>query len=295
MLSPIQHTIQTPVQTLLQWLAPMLPPQAYAWLEQQLTSSDTPRPLKDFYLAFGQAPRRIGKQPLSLTAANLQAAQELRAGFTPAHWTTDQTARTLLLLTLPDADVAVYLHTLEQLFTTAEVGEWVALYQALPLLSHPEKLIRRASEGIRTSIDVVFNAIALDNPYPMEYLPEEAWNQMILKAVFIGSPLHRIQGISTRANATLARILTDYAHERWAAGRAITPLLWQQVAPFVTETTLPDLQRLFSPQSTPAEHQAATLVCVQSSLSAALDLAQQQQPHLTHLAQTGDLTWQTLI
>jgi hypothetical protein len=82
---------------------------------------------------------------------------------------------------------------LDQLFGTADVGEQTALYLSLPLLPYAASFKHRASEGIRTNMTVVFNAIALDNPYAAEFMEEAAWNQLVLKAIFVGSPLHRIQ------------------------------------------------------------------------------------------------------
>ena len=45
---------------------------------------------------------------------------------------------------------------------------------------------------------------------------------MVLKALFVESTLHPIQGLDARANEALAHMLCDYAHERWAAGRPVS-------------------------------------------------------------------------
>ena len=58
---------------------------------------------------------------------------------------------------------------------------------------------------------------------------------MILKAIFVGSSLAQVQGLNRRANLALAQMLVDYAQERQAANRPITPELWQLVKPFVKE------------------------------------------------------------
>ena len=73
----------------------------------------------------------------------------------------------------------------------------------------------------------VFNAVALNNPYPSEYFDNQAWNQMVLKALFVGSPLSQIHGLEQRANPQLAQMLDDYANERQAAKRSVAPSLWQ--------------------------------------------------------------------
>jgi hypothetical protein len=89
----------------------------------------------------------------------------------------------------------------------------------------------------------VFEAIALRNPYPAQHFDEAAWNQMILKALFIESSLSPIYGLDQRRNPTLARMAIDYVHERWAARRKVNPELWRLVAPFVTAAIRPDLER----------------------------------------------------
>jgi hypothetical protein len=70
-------------------------------------------------------------------------------------------------------------------------------------------------------VETVFRAIACDNPYPAAHFPEASFNQMVLKAVFVGAPVSRIVGLSRRATPELRRMAEDYASERRAAGRAV--------------------------------------------------------------------------
>ncbi len=120
----------------------------------------------------------------------------------------------------------------DKIFATADLQEAIALYQSLPLLPYPEKFKLRAAEGVRTNMTAVFQAVALHNPYPAQYLDDLAWNQMILKAFFVGTPLDSVYGLKSRNNPQLAQMLLDYARERLAAQRSVSPQLWDLVAPF---------------------------------------------------------------
>jgi hypothetical protein len=105
---------------------------------------------------------------------------------------------------------------------------------------------------------VVFEAVAHRNPYPAEQLSEAAWNQMVLKALFVGSALDPIVGLDARANAALARMLLDYAHERWSARRPVSPELWRCIGPFAAGQAIADLGRVLDTGS-PPERAAAVL------------------------------------
>lgn len=243
-------------------LLPQLSERGQTWLRTQLEKLQSEKAL---YLAFSLAPRFTGKQPLHFTAAQLETAQQLRPGFDPSGWTTDQAARTLLLLHAPHQDGAGYTALLDNLFATADMSELATLYASLPLLPYPETHIKRAAEGVRTTMTSVFDAIALRNPYPHDYLPEPAWNQLVLKAVFNVRPLYQIVGLDDRRNEPLANMLLDYAHERWAAGRTLTPEVWRLVGPYLTPSTLPDVQRLLH-SSDALQVQAGTLALAASGL-----------------------------
>lgn len=263
--SPIYQDFLTTV------LAARLPERGQAWLRTQL---ETLVAEKGLYLAFSLAPRFTGKEPLHLTESELRQAQKLRPGFDTAAWTTDQAARTLLLLRAPQQDATQYTALLDKLFGTADVSELATLYASLPLLPYPEAYAKRAAEGVRTAMTSVFDAIALHNPYPHDYLPQDAWNQLVLKAVFNARPLYKIYGLDSRRNEPLAHMLLDYAHERWAAGRSLTPELWRLVGPYLTASTLPDVHRLLR-SSDALQVRAAALALAASGLPEGRELLRQ--------------------
>jgi hypothetical protein len=247
---------------------------ALAWLEQQQEKLQAEGVSKQFYLSFSMASRYFRKESLRLGEPHIQAADQLRKGFQPGNWNLLQAARTYLLLLLPQQDKAACLATLDKLFETAEMDEQVALYGALPLLFHPEALVKRAREGVRTNMTTVFDAIALQNPYPADYLEQEAWNQMVLKAVFMQRPLYKIYGADERTNVELADMLIDFAHERWAAGRKVMPELWRFVGPYLDEQSLADIKKTVT-QGDPLEKEACLLACSLSPSPAAKQLLHQ--------------------
>ncbi|MGB3292785.1 MAG: EboA domain-containing protein [Phormidesmis sp.] len=209
---------------------------AAEWLMQTLDQVANAQSVRPLLTGFSTASRQVGKADLERELLNPDE-HNFR------HWSTDQAARTLLLLTFPSGEAARYQQVVQRLLDNADVSEQVALYQSLPFLPYPESYCAQAVEGVRSAMTAVFEAIALRNPYPATYFDEPAWNQMVLKALFEGSELSAIEGLDQRANPQLAQMLCDYAHERWAANRPVNPQLWRPVAPFAQGEMLADLQR----------------------------------------------------
>ncbi|HEX2534939.1 MAG TPA: EboA domain-containing protein [Chitinophagaceae bacterium] len=272
-----------------QLLAARMPAADWADLQQAAAPAGD---LRRQNTLFATATRRVGRQPLELKPEELSRLQAVRPGFTPNGWTLDRLFRVWLLLQRDSKDKEAYIRGIEQLFHAAEMNESVALYSALPLLAYPEVWKHRCTEGIRSNIGTVLEAVICDNPYPSEQLAEGAWNQLVLKAFFTEKPVHRIVGLDRRANEQLARIVSDYAHERWAAGRPVPPLLWRNVGPFLNEQNFGDIQRVFSSENT-IEREAAALACAASSYRPAQDLLR-SDPELKTAITAGTLTWNTL-
>ena len=103
------------------------------WFNQKLAQFKNEPQTKNFYLTFAAIPRFVEKKSLHISQDDLQRANDLRKGFQP-YWTIDQATRVLWLLHLPTEDESQYLKILQQILTTADVNELVALYLALPLL-----------------------------------------------------------------------------------------------------------------------------------------------------------------
>lgn len=247
----------TPELALQQWLDQRLGAEAAQWLRDCVASLAGGGTDRDLFRSVSLVSRKLGKAPLALDATALALADAARPGWDPSSWTMDQAGRVRLLLAAA-AHSDNFVRRLDQLFATADVDELVAFYCGLAVYPDPPQHRLRAAEGVRTNMKVVFEAVAHRNPYAAAQLPDDAWNQMVLKALFVGSTLNPIVGLDCRANATLARMLSDYAHERWSAGRPVSPELWRCVGPFASGPLLADLERVLD-TGTPTERAAAVL------------------------------------
>jgi hypothetical protein len=280
-----------PHTLLRQWLADRLPPEILSWFDEQAECIRLNARDADVYRAFSLCSRRIEKQPLCLTASEIDIALKARPGWHPQDLRTDEAARLYLLL-ISAGDPDAFFRRIERLYATADVNELVTLYRGLPLYPEPERYRLRAAEGIRSNMRVVFEAVAHNNPYPGEQLPGIAWNQMVLKALFVGVPLYPIMGLDERASPELARMLCDYAHERRSAGRPVNPELWRCVGPFATGSALDDLQHVLE-TGTHLERAAAALALRGSTDRKAQDLLKTVASFL-NVNSTEEVSWKSL-
>ena len=274
------------------WVERELGSDMFSWVDDRLNEIGK-GDRKDLFLAFGLASRKVGKQDLLLTEEDLGKADQLRAGWQPVYWTIDQAVRTLFILSFPSSSALEQLTTLDQMFASGEVRELVALYQMLPLFPNPEQHALRAAEGVRSNMKSVFCAVAHYNVFPSEQFQEVAWNQMVLKSLFIEAPLAPIVGLDARANPMLARMLCDYAHERWAAGRKVSPELWRCVGTHADEKGIADLKRVFL-KGDEAEQRAAALSLFQSPQKEARGILK-EHPELFKEVEEGKISWEQFM
>lgn len=258
------------------------------WLEDQAEKIKASTSPNSFFLAFSRASRYFKKEAISWTKGSTTPLPE---GVDPTAWDSLQVARIYLVLQLPFQN-ETWQAILQQLFETGDMYEQQALYAALPLFPNSEGLLPRAIEGCRTNMSVVFDAIALRNPFPARVFPEANWNQLVLKAIFMQRPLYLIQNLDRRRNAALAAMATDFAHERWAAGRAVMPEVWRLLVPFMGPQYLEDLKKVLKSTDV-TEQKAGALAAYQCSFAPAQELLA-AYPLLQEACANAAYSWEDL-
>jgi len=228
------------------------------WFSDKLETTET---ASAFFLAFGMVNRKVERCPVKISTSLLDRLKEKDAAFDIENWTLDQFCRLALLINLQPEDNK---EKIETLLASADMREQVIIYKSLSYLPNPKDFVLNAVDGIRTNMIDVFDAIALNNAYPSNYFNESAWNQMVLKAIFMERPIYKIYGLESRKNQNLATILHDFVHERWAAGRSVTPELWRMTSGFLNTQILEDLQKVVE-TDTPTAKSAAIKVLEESN------------------------------
>jgi hypothetical protein len=200
-----------------------LPRDARGWFETGVSEARDP---DRFRLAFDEAPRRLGRVFVTLDGperGRLEAAG-LAGGLDG--WRLDETARATLLLEAVDSLAPAALDRLVE--TTWRRGDSLvarAVLRTLPLLPAPERFLGVALEGARSSLQLVFEAIACANPYPAAHFHEVHFNDLALKAVAADLRPDRIVGLHARMNPELLRLVRAHVAFRRAAGRRVPAAL----------------------------------------------------------------------
>lgn len=217
----------TRVRTLLEsWLSARLTSEAwraYANLRDEIAAG---LDASGFCVRFSSTCRHATSRPLDPSENERAAAASCVAGFNPERWTELETMRVALILARTDLAEESGAAALEEAFRYADMGELCALYRSLAFLPDGERFAWRCGEGQRTNIVSVFEANALDTPYPATYLNDSAFYQGVIKCLHLSGPLWRLWGLDGRLQGELARMALDLADERHSAHRPVQPMLW---------------------------------------------------------------------
>ena len=170
--------------------------------------------------------RLFGKSRLVLTAEEKAAETCMGNGFRLDAWSTDELARAVLFLHAAsfgaEAEMgATFQAWIELCFARGDNRERQSVLRSLALLPDPARFTPVAVDACRTNVEPIFQAIACDNPFPAAHFADLNFNQMVIKAVFIGLPLANVVGLHDRKTPELRRMAEYLASERRAAGRPI--------------------------------------------------------------------------
>lgn len=192
-------------------VARIAPPEGVSWLTKQLVF-DRAR----FPSAFSAAGRKLGKAPISPDDAS-----KLRIPWSSTSGVDECGRAALVLAAIGSLDHAEHVPFVRDLIRRGEMRERQAVLRVLAALPEPARFTALAIDACRTNVQSVFEAIACDNAYPARFFPDCAFNQMVLKALFIGAPVARIAQLEPRITDELVRMVEAYASERRAAGRPV--------------------------------------------------------------------------
>ena len=179
-------------------------PEALAWL--QGAAAEVARDPAKIGTRFPAVGRMVGRGPLDPGAD----PDDVHA------WTIDDAARTYLLQALDDPEAE-----LRELYRYGDAAERRGILRALEHLD--ADAVDLVEDAIRTN-DTRLIAAAL-GPYATAHLSDAAYDQAVLKCVFVGVPITPLDGLH-RVTPDGARMLAAFVHERVAAGRDVPGEVW---------------------------------------------------------------------
>jgi hypothetical protein len=226
------HSLNIYKKSLLTALESVVSESGLGWLRQAIQAITESQQLSDD-LAFNSAMarRKLGDDLLS-------EAMAIDTTFSPLdirHWNCADAGRLVLLITAIECDPSQAEATITAYHQMGDEAERIALMRGLIFFAPGDYLTRLALEAGRTNSLELLSALTLDNPYPASFYTEPAFNQMVLKGLFLGLAIERVVGIEQRANPELTRMCENYVVERENAGRAVPVDVWLAIGPFASD------------------------------------------------------------
>jgi hypothetical protein len=263
--------------------------EALDWLKERTNKLEISKSAKDLFMTYSLLASKFDKkQEINYT----ETTNETSSYFKTHGADVLQMSRIYLLTKVLEVNPEFYTQEVAKIIEVADTTELETFLRYLTILPQSESFKYSAVEALRTNISIIFDAITLNNPYPALFFNDQQWNQMYLKAAFMERDLGMIESVDERANADLTRIISDYAHERWAASRTIDPMFWRPVSKFLDDTLLSDMKRLLTSEN-PIENKAGALCCYFSEDDNALVLLEQHTELKQQIA-SNKITWNTL-
>jgi hypothetical protein len=187
------------------------------WLNEAIKKIQAEPASQDSQLLLSaSASRQLGNEPLPQYSGS---------------WQIDDAARVLLLqeylqLTSEATSPANKHDIIWQACRIGDENEKAAYMKGLSLLDPHGELLDLALHTGRTNNITLFSAIAQYNPYPAQHYDDRAFEQLVLKALFLGLDISYIEALSQRLHPELSNKCMDLVRERLAADRQPPISIW---------------------------------------------------------------------
>jgi hypothetical protein len=215
-------------EELLRRIQPSTTAEGHAWLAERLAVFAGASGVTELSIAFAQAARRLGREPLR------SADPVLEGPLDPvplSALSADGAGRIALLMALGEVRPAALAEAVESVYRDGDTREKIAIVRGLALLPDQGRFAWIALDAGRTNEADLFRAVACDNPFAARHYPELEFNKLVMKAAFVKAPVDRIIGLERRANPELARMGMEHVDEQESAGRGFVPEIWLAIAP----------------------------------------------------------------
>jgi hypothetical protein len=204
---------------------------AISWLDDSLLKikqSDDPE--NDVCIFSAMARRKLGHGHIST-----ETRLETQDGVIEIEgWEVGIAARIVLILTAtlqyPDQSIKL----VNAVYRFGDETERASITHSLSLYPDNHLLKPLALESGRTNSQLLYSALALNNPYPSAHYSEHEYNQLVMKSLFTGLKIENIYGLEKRANQELSRMCEDYIRERLDAHRPVPSDIWLALTPFAS-------------------------------------------------------------
>jgi len=242
----------TPLDTLRQAIQRVCSEEQSQWLAEAIDGLRPGTTADELATLIARARRRVGRQPLGESAEPIDTPDGPLA---IARWEAGDAARVALLLAAIAASGGSGI--VKEAYRLGDDAENTALIRGLSLYGDGEALRETALNAGRTNSLLLLAALTLHNPYPAAHYADHEFNQMVLKALFLGLNIDAVQGLERRGNPELSQMCEDYIDERLAAGRSVPADIWLALAPHASAAGLERLQQALQDDSPEHRYYAA--------------------------------------
>ncbi len=195
------------------------------WRKQSLVSIESSaKPSANHQIASSMTRRKSGDSPFTV-----KLTQMVNGPIEFRHWTTSDATRILLNLALINVTISSLPTLLTKLYEYGDERERAALLMGLIILDPKGLWVIKAEDCCRTNSLLLLTAIAMKNPYAAAHFSSRAFNQLVLKSLFLGLDITHIYGLEARRNKELSTMCADYIKERVAANRNDPRSIWMAI------------------------------------------------------------------